>query len=119
MNARPCPVGQARVVARFALLFIGLCAACEDGADVTLEGKTVVVVLPAQARVPVGDTLRVRATQNGLPCDCVWASSDMSRATVGASGLVRAMTTGSVTVIATSRRDLNAKASILIAVVPP
>ena len=112
-------VHQPRSAAPLALLFAaGLCAACE-ASDITLQGRTTLVVSPLQARLPLGDTLRLRAIANGRPCDCLWTSVDASRATVDGAGLVRALTPGAVTVIATYRRDSNVKSSALVEVVAP
>jgi lactocepin len=93
-------------------------ASCEAG-DITLEGRTNVSVLPSSVRLPVGDTLRIRATSNGGLCNCLWTSSNEARATVDATGLVRALAQGTVTVTATIRSDPNVKSSALVEVTPP
>ena len=62
-------------------------------------------------------TRGIRATYDDRPCDRLWASSNEARATVDASGLVRALAPGWVTVVATYRRNQNAKASALVEVV--
>lgn len=76
-------------------------------------------IAPPRARLPVGDTLRFRATVDGRPCDCLWGSSDGARAAVDETGSVRALAPGVATVTATPRRDATAKASALIELVAP
>jgi uncharacterized protein YjdB len=76
-------------------------------------------VLPAQSRLSVGDTLRLRATADGRPCECLWASAEASRVSVDATGLVRALAPGPAVVTATYRRDANAKISAVVEVVAP
>ena len=108
-----------RIPATVALMFaVGLGAGC-DSSDVTLQGRTSLTISPLQARLPVGDTIRIRAVSNGRPCDCLWTSWDLARATVDATGLVRALTPGVVQVVATVRRDQNAKAALLVEVIAP
>ena len=112
------PSRHRHAVASLALLAAsGLASACE-GSAITLRGRTTVTVSPVQVRLPVGDTVRIRVTANGRPCDCAWVVEG-ARAEVDATGLVRALTPGSALVIATVRRDPNAKASAFIEVVAP
>ena len=112
-------ISSARLVAAVVLaVALALGTACEpDG--VTLEGKTTIVVSPLEARLTVGDTARIRAMSNGRVCDCIWTSLDPTRATVDADGLIRAVTPGLTQVIATVRRDQNAKASLLVQIAAP
>jgi hypothetical protein len=49
----------------------------------------------------------------------VWTTSDESRAVVAPSGLVSGLAPGSITVIATYRRDTSARTSALVEVVAP
>jgi hypothetical protein len=108
-----------RRIAPLALVFAGgLFAAC-DAEDIAYDGGPGIVVSPAQARLPVGDTIRLRATSDGRPCDCRWDSPERTRVTVDATGLVRGLTPGSAPVIATYRPDPNVKVSALIEVVAP
>jgi hypothetical protein len=100
------------------ILATGLGAACESS-DQILLGPPSPVISPSQYRLPVGETLRIRATYNGRPCDCVWTTSDESRAVVAPSGLVSGLAPGSITVIATYRRDTGARTSALVEVVAP
>jgi uncharacterized protein YjdB len=77
------------------------------------------MISPSQYRLAVGDTLRINATYIGQVCDCLWASTETTRATVDAAGLVRAMAPGWVTVVATLKGNSNSKASALVEVVAP
>ena len=74
---------------------------------------------PSHSRLSVGDTLRLRASADGRPCDCLRASAEGSRASVASTGLVRALAPGWTTVTATYRRGTNAKTSALIEVAAP
>ena len=70
-------VHQPQSAAPLALLFAaGLCAACE-ASDITLQGRTTLVVSPLQARLPLGETLRLRAIANGP--DTVTPDNGMAR----------------------------------------
>ena len=110
------PLGFAARLARIVAAVLG--AACEAD-DMILLPPPSPVILPSQYVLAVGDTLRIRATYNGRACDCLWATADESRAVVAASGLVRGLTPGWVTVTATYRLDPNAKASALVQVIAP
>ena len=81
------------------------------------EGGRPISISPLRSSVAVGDTVRFRVTYDGRPCDCRWVSSDTTKATVDATGLVRGIGPGLSTVIATSRRDQNAKTSAIVDVV--
>lgn len=118
MRATPLPSRRPLRATWTALLITVFGVGC-DTTYTDLLLVTSPVISPSQYSLSVGDTLRIRATYSGRPCDCLWASSDEARATVDASGLVRGLTPGRVTVIASYRRDTNAKASALIEVRAP
>lgn len=119
MNGSFPPIHGLRSITRVPLIIAaGLGAACE-ASDKVIPPVQSPVISPSQYGLSVGDTLRIRATYNDRPCDCLWASANEARATVDASGLVRALAPGWVTVVATYRRNQNGKASALVEVVAP
>lgn len=119
MSASLPQVRWARFAALLALMIaVGFGAAC-GAPDIAGVGGPRITVSPAQSRVSVGDTLRLSATADGRPCDCLWASAEDSHASVDATGLVRAVAPGWATVTATDRREANGKTSALIEVVAP
>jgi hypothetical protein len=118
MRHPPVTDCRTRSAAMLAIIVAAVGVGCEAG-DIAGTGGPSPVISPSQYGLSVGDTLRIRATYTGRPCDCIWTSANEPRATVDASGLVRALAPGWAIVTATSRRDQSAKASALVEVAAP
>jgi hypothetical protein len=108
-----------RSITRVPLIIAAALGAACEASDKVIPPIQTPVISPSQYALSVGDTLRIRATYSERPCDCLWASANEARASVDGSGLVRALAPGWVTVVATYRRNQNAKASALVEVVAP
>jgi len=76
-----------------------------------------VVVNPGYATLHVGDTLRLRADACSVTT-WQWASSRDTIAAVDSAGLVRALRSGTVTIIASAVVDPNVKGAAAITVAP-
>src|SRR6266702_4211052 len=97
------------------------------GAAITVNPATVpvasVAVTPAATSLPTGGTVQLTAIPkdaNGTPLtgrSVAWTSSNGAVATVGSSGLVTAVATGSATITATSEGQ-SGSASITVTTVP-
>jgi alpha-tubulin suppressor-like RCC1 family protein len=110
--------------------FIGLwlgVSAC-GGGDITVKDPPTVSsvnVTPTTTTVEVGKTVALTAgviVQNDAPTTVTWASSDVTKATVTASGndaTVTGVAVGTVTITATSTHDNSKKGSSEISIVPP
>src|SRR5207244_2257792 len=86
-------------------------------APVAVQGVT---IAPAAPRVHVGAELLLAATvqlsDGRLEQDVTWATADGTKAVVSASGWVRGLGIGAVTVTATSRRDPGKSATVTVQV---
>ena len=117
MNAALLASRRPRLALHFALMVsTGLATACAVPEG---PGRPYMTITPTVARLPVGDTIRFRATVDDRPCDCLWTSSDGSRMAVDLNGLSRALAPGMATVTATLRGNANARASAVIELLAP
>jgi uncharacterized protein YjdB len=89
----------------------------------TIQARvTAVTVTPSSAAINVGNAVQLLATVTGDPgvnTAVTWSSSDPSRATVNASGLVTGIAAGSVTVTATSVVSSERKGTAQVTVTLP
>ena len=79
---------------------------------------TSITVAPATSTGAVASTVQLTATQAPLaaPSDVVWSTSDATKATVSATGLVTRVATGTATITATSLADGSKKGTSAITV---
>lgn len=117
----------AGLVAACVGLVAGL-AACGGGGGITVtDPPTVssVTVTPPTTTVEVGKTVPLAVTvvaQNGAPATVNWTSSDVTKATVTASGTeatVTGVAVGTVTITATSTHDGTKRGQSEVTIVPP
>src|SRR6218665_1617373 len=108
---------------------VTITSTAKDGSDVkgtatgtvTLKKVTSIAITPSPASVAAGSTQQLTAAV--LPEDAAdkgvtWSSSDETKATVNADGLVSGLTTGAVTITATAKDGSGVTGAIELTVTP-
>ncbi|MBK8250078.1 MAG: Ig-like domain-containing protein [Gemmatimonadetes bacterium] len=94
----------------------------QTSATVTVSGRVLTIAIrPSGPSVPVTGTIPLVAeltTDPGTPTTVRWTSSDPSRATVNATGVVTGVAAGTTTITAIAEADTTRRATATLAVIP-